>query len=227
MCGRINVSDNEGVRILLAMLGMDTWPSRDPLYNVAPTDTLDVLVNNDTLTCEPMRWGLIPSWTKPGKYSAPLINARSETINEKRSFRQLIIAHRCVLPVTGFYEWRREAKQKTPFYVHAANERGLLLAAIYQPLKSNAAGENNEVNDGAQVCVVTTEANQTMQAVHTRMPVLLTPEEAAIWLSDCPADSINALMKPASNDALELTEVSSTVNSVKNKGPDCMQAVSA
>lgn len=220
MCGRINVSDNEGVRLLLAMLGMEVWPSRDPRFNVAPSQSLDVLTWQDDDPChQTMRWGMIPSWAKPGKFSSPLINARSETIHEKPSFKKLIAQHRVLIPINGFYEWQREGKAKTPYFIKPSESAAMFLGGLFQPAKPSPNGEPDE---RSQVCIVTVAANESMSKVHHRMPVILKPEQALAWIQPSTPDEINALMQPASNDALVMSEVGDFVNSARNEGAECI-----
>ncbi len=219
MCGRINVSDNEGVRLLLEMLGMDVWPSRDPRYNVAPSSCLDVVVAS-TLgkpSCAQMQWGLKAPWAKAGKSAAPLINARAESLFEKPTFRQLAREHRIIIPVTGFYEWYRKGNSKQPHLIRSANEPALLLAGISQP-----AGENT---DSDRACVITTTANEKMSTVHHRMPVLLNSNDALAWLTDTDENDIRDLMGPASNDAVRVQPVSAYVNDVRHQGSACQELV--
>ncbi len=223
MCGRINVSDNEGVRFLLSMLGMETWPSREPRFNVAPTQTLDVVQwQNQQPTLSSMRWGLLPAWAKPGQFSAPLINARSETIRTKPSFRRLIATQRVLVPINGFYEWKREGKIKTPFHVYPKDQPAMFLGGVFQM----PAEEKNE--DGSdkkpEVAIVTTPANSMFEQVHHRLPVILPVDKALSWIDNNDNETIDALMQPASNDAIGLKQVSSYVNSSRNEGPACLEA---
>jgi len=220
MCGRINVSDNEGVRLLLAMLGMEVWPSRDPRFNVAPSQVLDVVGwQNEAPTHQVMKWGLLPTWAKPDTFSAPLINARSETIHEKPSFRNLISKNRVLIPINGFYEWRRTGKVKEPHFVQPAHAGAMFIAGLYQPCESTSS---NDAADQPQVCVVTVEANETMSKVHHRMPVILNPEDALTWIQPTDKNTLDKLMVPASNDALKICEIGDYVNSARNEGPECI-----
>ncbi|MEE9333182.1 MAG: SOS response-associated peptidase [Granulosicoccaceae bacterium] len=223
MCGRINVSDNEGVRFLLSMLGMETWPSREPRFNIAPTQTLDVVQwQNQQATLSSMRWGLLPAWAKPGQFSAPLINARSETIRTKPSFRQLIATQRVLVPINGFYEWRREGKIKTPFHVYPKDHAAMFLGGVYQQAsdKKNEDGKDKK----SEVAIVTTAANSMFEKIHHRLPVILPMDKALSWIDNDDADTIDALMQAASNDTLSLKQVSSYVNSSRNQGPACLEA---
>lgn len=217
MCGRINVSDNEGVRLLLEMLGMDVWPSRDPRYNVAPSSVLDVVVRGapGKPGWAEMQWGLKAPWARAGKSSPPLINARAESLFEKPTFRQLARDHRIIIPVTGFYEWYRNGKSKQPYLIRSADESALLLAGIAQPA--------NDDTHSHRACVVTTTANEKMSTVHNRMPVLLDSKDAITWLTASDEDSVRPLLTPASNNAVLVQAVGAYVNNTRHQGAECQQ----
>ena len=122
MCGRINVHDHGAVQALLNRLGVQIDSNRFvPRYNVAPGARLvvahGVAPQREVAVVE---WGFVPSWARPGQFTRPLINARAETIRTKPSFRRLIKSHRVVIPVNGFYEWRRVSGTKTPFFIRPA-----------------------------------------------------------------------------------------------------------
>ena len=220
MCGRINVSDNEGVRLLLAMLGMDVWPNRDPRFNVAPSQTLDVVGwQNEAPVHQSMQWGLLPAWAKPGTFSAPLINARSETIHQKPSFNKLIGSHRVLIPINGFYEWRRSGKIKEAHFIHPTNAGAMFIAGLFQP-PSKKPTDDKPMR--AQVCAITVESNEPMSKVHHRMPVMLNPKDALTWIQPSDKKTLDKLMVPASNDALKICEVGDYVNSARNEGPECV-----
>jgi len=166
-----------------------------------------------------MKWGLLPKWAKPGTFSAPLINARSETIHEKPSFRNLISKNRVLIPINGFYEWRRTGKVKEPHFVQPANAGAMFIAGLYQPSDS---ASSNDAAEQPQVCVVTVAANETMSKVHHRMPVILSPKDALTWIQPTDRKTLEKLMVPASNDALKICEVGDYVNSARNEGPECI-----
>lgn len=236
MCGRMNITDNEGIRLLMEMIGMPSWPSIQARYNIAPSASLDVLytpaagsanesaneVGNevaDIAVHGSMHWGLVPPWAKAGQFKRPLINARSETVREKPSFRNLVDGQRALVPITGFYEWLRKGDSRQPFYFHATDKTAMLIAGLYQ---ENANGER-------EITLLTTAANDTMAAVHHRMPVIIKPDDALTWLTDQSADQsasvIDKLMQPAANDYLSLYEVDSYVSNARNEGEQCMEPV--
>jgi len=216
MCGRMNITDNEGIRLLMELVGMPSWPTIQARYNVAPTAQLDVLIRDqESLTHQSAHWGLIPPWAKPGQFSSPLINARAETVWEKPSFRNLVKHQRLCVPVTGFYEWRREKSVKTAYYITPAKTDAMFIAGLFQ--------RGPERTD---MTLLTTAANQSMAAVHHRMPVIITPDQVHDWLTNDDPDTLNQLMQPAANDFLSMNAVGNYVNNARNEGPECIAAAS-
>ncbi len=197
-----------------------------PNYNLAPTQLSPiVLIEKDVLTIRPLRWGLVPFWAKDVKSAAKysLINAKGEEIAEKRSYKAAFERRRCIVPVTGFYEWKREGEgPKRPFAIHSAQEPILSLAGVW---------EHWEGRDGAasvdSFSIITTEANATMSRVHDRMPVILSPKNEAEWLDPSNHDlrSLQKLLKPASEKLLEMHEISPLVNAPRNNRPEVLTPV--
>lgn len=221
MCGRVNVSDNEGVRLLLESMGMDTWPSRDPRFNIAPTQSLDVVKQgNDGPSLDTMSWGV--SMTLKGKKGQPIVkrvpNARDDKVWSSYLWRYLIPEQRVLIPVNGFYEWKRENKKLVQaYYITPSSSAAMLLAGIYKITKDD--------NCKPEVTIITTAANEAMSQVHNRMPAILSSQnEAMAWIQEADKDSLTELMQPASNDALVFTPVSDYVNKSSNEGPECIAA---
>ncbi len=222
MCGRVNVSDNEGVRVLLESLGMTTWPTREPRFNIAPTQTLDVvkLESESKLSLQPMSWGI--SMTLPGKkgmITKRIQNSRDDKVWLSRLWKPLMESQRVLVPVNGFYEWKRENKKLvSAYYMTPAQASAMFLAGIYKASGTEA--------DKPEVSIITTTAKGAMSEVHDRMPVLLlSANEAMAWLQENDRASLDALMKPASNDAMIFTEVSNYVNKSSNEGVECIKPV--
>jgi putative SOS response-associated peptidase YedK len=215
MCGRINVSDHKGIQQLLEWLELPLFPDKFvPRYNIAPGSSLLAAArHNADLELSKMDWGIIPVWAKPDQFSRPLINARAESIWDKPSFKNLVATNRAVVPVNGFYEWKRNGKNKTPYYVHSPENLALALGAIYQISK----------NGILQCCIVTTAANHTMGKIHDRMPVMLPPEKMKDWLCTTDKSEIEQLMLPATNNAIQLTPISNYVNNAQHEGPECLK----
>ncbi len=216
MCGRIDAHDPVGVNNLVSVLDVvipkDKFP---PRYNIAPSTTLATVCFKVDFEVASMHWGIVPHWAKPGQFERPLINARAETIHEKSSFKKLVARTRVIVPVSGFYEWRREDGNKATFYFQSNNQDALALAGIYQ---INRDGE-------MQCCLITTDANNVMRPIHDRMPALIPQDAMQDWLRSEDAHVIDALMQPAADDSIAAIEVSSYVNNAKNEGEKCIRPV--
>jgi putative SOS response-associated peptidase YedK len=214
MCGRIDAHDPTGVNNLVSVLDVvipkDRFP---PRYNIAPTTTLATVCYKAGFEVADMHWGIIPHWARPGQFERPLINARAETIHEKPSFRKLITHTRVIVPVNGFYEWRRTDGNKATFYFRSADQSALALAGIYQIDREGQM----------QCCLITTDANSVMQPVHNRMPALIPQKAMQDWLCSQDTHVIDALMKPAADDSIIAVEVSGYVNNARNEGEQCIK----
>lgn len=209
MCGRMNVHDHEGVQAFLEDLGLVLQPERfTPRYNIAPTDPVLAVFADPKLDVAQMRWGFTP---RNPKQRGLMINARAETAWQKPSFREAMRQRRIVLPVNGFYEWRRDGADKIPFYI-TGEQAVLPLAGLFQ---IDAQGE-------MQCCVLTTAANEVVQPVHDRMPVYLAPNTVRQWLSTDDRNELDALIANAQNQSLNLLQVSKFVNNSRNDGPECI-----
>ena len=170
------------------------------------------MVSRTATTLEPMQWGFVPPWAKEGQFKRPLFNARSETIWEKPSFKNLIRRYRGIVPVNGFYEWQRKSDQKIANYITLKDAPSMGLAAIIQ---SHSDGYS-------QCCLITAEANSQMQAVHKRQPIIIAPEAMDEWLNNDDPDNVNDCMQTVPAGAFEIREISDYVNSTRHDGPECL-----
>jgi putative SOS response-associated peptidase YedK len=179
-----------------------------------------------------LRWGLIPFWARDPSIAAKLINARSETVAEKRSFREAVRKRRCIVPSDGFYEWKRAGSRKQAWYFCPSDasrtaESGtvgrvtLAMAGLWE-IWSGPDGEPVET-----CCLLTTAANAVMAPVHDRMPVLLDDNGIRRWLDPSMHDAkaLAGLLHPAPDSALKAWPVSSTVNAVRNDDPRNVEPV--
>lgn len=220
MCGRINVHEHEGVRALLAELGLSLTTDFTPRYNIAPTQDILTVALNDRQTPEimTMRWGIMPVWAKPGQFRAPLFNARSETVFEKASFRNLVKRQRILVPVNGFYEWQKKTTGgKQAFYLHPAASDTMFIGGIFQHLHDGSS----------EACLLTTSANATMAPIHDRMPVIVPIRDALTWLTEHDRDLVCRKMNPAAEDTLEALPIGDFVNNSRHEGARCMEPVDA
>ena len=189
-------------------------------YNVAPTQEAMVLTNDEPNMLQPLRWGLIPHWSRDSKQGARLINARREGIATKPSFRIPIRQRRCLVFADSFYEWRRSGQQKLPYRILRTNDELLVMAGIWDIWEK----------DGQSVrtfSIVTTEPNAEMEGIHNRMPVLLlNVDMQQRWLQDLPLEDTLELLQTPPDNVLKYYRVSQRVNSVRNNGAELHATVS-
>jgi putative SOS response-associated peptidase YedK len=218
MCGRINVSDHEGVQQLLERLGISlNKDSFAPRFNIAPGADILVAFAEPPHQLAHMHWGIVPHWAREKPGARPLINARVETAWEKPSFRRLVQNTRAIVPVNGFYEWRRENSRKTPFYITLSGHKAMALAAIYQVTKEGTM----------EVAILTRESAGKMNEVHNRMPVTLDEENMGAWLNTEAPEFIQHLLGTQVLPDLDIAEVSSYVNNAANDGEKCIEPIAA
>jgi putative SOS response-associated peptidase YedK len=185
-----------------------------PRYNIAPTTTIDVVTAGDGgPLLVPMRWGLIPWWwTKSAKEMPATFNARAETVAERPMFRDAFERNRCIVPASGYYEWKAAADGKQPYFISAADGGVLSIAGLWHRWKDPASGE------GVVSCtLIVTGANALARQVHDRMPVLLARADFAAWLGGTAGVE---LLRPAAEDTLRLWPVSKRVNSTRTDDED-------
>jgi len=222
MCGRLALTTPpDAVRTFFGYIDKPNFP---PRYNIAPTQPLaTVRQENGERRFRLVRWGLIPSWVKDPSSFTLLINARAETAAEKPSFRAAMRHHRCLVPASGFYEWRRTPEGKQPFWIHPADGDIMAFAGLWDTWSDPDGGD---IDTGA---ILTIQSNRMMSAIHNRMPVILKPEAFDDWLDTTNVDRREAvkLLKPVEDDFLVATPVSTRVNKVVNDDPDVQRRVGA
>lgn len=218
MCGRKTLT--KGKMEIIEELSIQLWDESvtyQPSYNIAPTNLVPILVNENARVVRMMQWGLVPSWAKDPDKLPVFINARVETLFEKPTFSNLIDSHRCVVISDGYYEWKQETGHKQPFFIHQPNGAILPMAGLWNRWES-PTGEQK-----LTYTVITTSANTQLRFIHERMPVILPKSTLDAWLDcqDFPQTSAAHLLKPFSGD-LEFYPVSNVVNSVRNNHPGCL-----
>ena len=187
-------------------------------YNIAPSqDILAIRTAPETGRPEwvMLRWGLVPFWSKEPGGKRPLINARAEGIEAKPSFRGPVRHRRCIVPASGFYEWGRQGTGKQPYFVRPAENEVFSLAGIWDRWE----GKQGEVIES--VAIITTSANELMQPIHDRMPVILGKENVASWIApQTELDKTLAMLKPFPPERMVAYPVNSVVNSARHDGPE-------
>jgi putative SOS response-associated peptidase YedK len=222
MCGRFGVTlrgDELSATLEAEWRGE---PLAAPRYNVAPTQHAPVLLHDGqgARRLEMLRWGLIPSWAKDPSIGNKLINARADGVAEKPAFRAAFRKRRCLVPVGGFFEWKREGKTKIPHWIRPASADVVTLAGLWERWYPADA------EPVTTFTILTTEANAFMAPLHDRMPVIVDPADRDAWLhAETAADALAALLRPAPDDRLAAHPVSTRVNSPANDAPDLIVAL--
>jgi putative SOS response-associated peptidase YedK len=184
-------------------------------FNVAPTHVVPILrVVGEEVIVDVMRWGLIPIWAKDPSIGAKMINARSETITEKPSFKGLVPGHRCIIPMNGFYEWNREnPKAKVPYFVSRSDGQLMLAAGIWS--------DSPIVDEGRTFSLITRDSVEDLSAIHDRSAVEFTAQDAVEWMSATQAPL--ELFAPEQQPRFTTVRVSTRVNSVRNNDSDLLK----
>lgn len=209
MCGRYELHTHPAA--LALAFGLKIPPAINARYNIAPTQDVPVIRVSQSGERElaQVRWGLVPRWAKDPSIGARMINARSETLAEKPSFRTALKKHRVLLPADGFYEWKKTATGKQPIHIGMKGGATFALAGLTERWLSPAG----EVLDTCTI--VTTQANAMLATMHDRMPVIIASAQYDRWL-DVAVTDIADLFAPYPADAMTWYPVSTRVNSVRN-----------
>jgi len=216
MCGRYTLFSKK--KKLEQRFGVVLPFELAPFYNAAPSQKMPVIFNDDAGQAGMAVWGFLPAWAGKDSQIMPMINVRSETISEKPSFREAFLKRRCLIPSNGFYEWKKNGKNKTPHYVYLNQNEPFAFAGIWENRVDEKSGE---IFKG--FAILTTEPNATVAPIHHRMPVILKPDMEKIWLSlSAPdAEAFQEIAKPYAGN-MQSHPVSSAVNSTANNSPDCI-----
>lgn len=221
MCGRFTL--NSSGEELAEQFDLERIQDLAPRYNIAPSQEIAVVRETEAGTRElaALRWGLIPAWAKDPKKSHSPINARSETAASKPTFREAMSRRRCIVPASGFYEWRGKSGEKQAFLFRLRTGGLFGIGAIFETWRG-VGGEIIET-----VALLTAEANGVVEDVHKRMPVILAPDDYRRWLDRDNRDSATLadLLVPCPEPWLEATAVSGKVNNPSFDDPACLEAI--
>ena len=221
MCGRIVITTP--MEALAALF--DAMPDNDlpggERFNVCPTQPVAVVTSADGMRrLRPMRWGFVPAWYKTPTDGPLLINARAETVAEKPAFRTAVRERRCLIPVSGFYEWSPgDGGARLPWYITRADRGVMALGGVWQLWEKDGQAL-------ATCAVVSTEAGPQMAAVHNREPVIVDPADWPLWLGEAGKGAAR-LMKNREPGALAMHRVDPKVNSNRASGADLILPLTA
>ena len=215
MCGRYSLAaDLEDIQRRFELF--DSELTYSPRYNIAPTQPVLAVTNDEGGQPAYLRWGLIPSWAKSASVGNRLINARAETVAERPSFRTALSSRRCLVIADGFYEWQRVGNARRPMRVAMKSGEVFAFAGLWDSWRDPRG-------DIVRSCtIITTEPNELLRPIHNRMPVILPKELESLWLDDEVQDpfALADILSPYPAQAMQAYEVSSLVNRPSNEGPE-------
>lgn len=218
MCGRFALED-DGTAVQ-AQFNLSETPQLAPRYNIAPTQPVAavIMAENGQRMLDHFHWGLIPFWAKDTKMASRMINARSETAHEKPAFRAAFKRRRCLIPMSGFYEWQKlSSGKKQPVYIHPVEGPLLAAAGLWESWSSDEGGEIPSLT------ILTSEPNERMTPIHNRMPVFIDLDDYDAWLDQkTPLPIVHELLKPYRDENIAMYEVSTVVNNARNETAECI-----
>jgi putative SOS response-associated peptidase YedK len=223
MCGRLTLTTP--AQVVAEHFDVAEVPSLTPRYNIAPSQPVVVVRQRRSVPerrLEMRIWGLVPPWAREPAIGARLINARAETVTQKRAYRDAFRRRRCLVAADGFYEWQPRGRNlKQPYHVTPEREELFAIAGLYE----RWAGAEGRTLDTCTL--ITTEANERMRAIHGRMPVLLPRDAWSAWLDPDArgAEELQALLRPSSEESLRLQPVGLRVNDTRHDDPECIRPV--
>lgn len=221
MCGRYNLITDAQALYDAFQVETDLEAAALTRYNVAPaTDQLVILNQGAHRVARWHHWGLIPHWAKDKAIGYKTINARGETVTQKPAFRAALRQRRCLVPATGFYEWKALAGGKQAYLIRP--RRGGLFA--FAGLWESWAGPEGELRSFS---IITTAPNQLMARIHERMPVIVPPAQYARWLDAELRDAaqIQSMLASCPDGQLQAVPLGAKINNVRNQGPELIEAV--
>lgn len=234
MCGRYASTKSDSDLRAVFDIAETVGDEIPPAYNVAPTQTVRTVLErapkdepdaDAVRQLRSVRWGLIPSWAKDPKIGSRMINARSESITEKPSFKKAASRRRCIVPADGYYEWEKRDGAKVPYFLHS--EQILAMAGLYELWRDPTKADNDPDRWVWSVTVLTSPAADALGHIHDRSPVIVPENLRSDWLDPkiTKIESVQDMLAAIPEPRLVPYEVSTAVNSVKNTGPELLTPV--
>src|SRR5208283_1164204 len=232
MCGRYVLADGKKVFMTFEQINKAKAEGvkiqeLPPRYNIAPQQTAPVVaIRNNEIIVESMKWGLVPHWSKDGKIQFNTINAKSETLDQSKTYAPYFKSSRCLVPATGFYEWKKITNdagltEKQPMYISMKDGNPFLMAGLFSVWKDEQGVEHPTYT------IITTTPNELVSQIHDRMPVILPQEKINEWLdrNNKDTDSLKKLLVPYPADKMQAVPVSRMVNNPRNDNPDLIKPI--
>ncbi|MBU1171035.1 MAG: SOS response-associated peptidase [Proteobacteria bacterium] len=220
MCGRF--AQFSPVDILKSQFEIDALTCEvRPSFNIAPTNEVIALIRQDGIRLGKLRWGLVPPWMKDQEKPIGIINARSETLSEKPAFKKAFKERRCLILADGYFEWKKEGNMKIPYYFFLPSKTLFGFAGLWESWK------DKEGKNQSSCAIITGDAKGAVGSIHTRMPLILSPKGAGLWLDSGirDADILKGVLSELLNPDLDFHRVSERVNAVSSNGPSCIEKV--
>ena len=211
------------LQTLAERFGIESEPtSFEPKYNIAPGQNVSVIIKDgDERKCVIMRWGLVPQWSNDPLIGFQMINARGETVAQKPSFKNSLRKRRCIVPCSGFYEWKKvDKKTKIPYHIKPKNDQFFGFAGLWDTW-------NRDGGVLTTFAIITTTPNELIEPIHDQMAVILSKEDEQIWLdpNNQNPDELVTLLKPYPSEEMQAYEISSFVSNARNEGPECIDPI--
>ncbi len=217
MCGRFTETRPKAEIIKRFNIQKDEYPDFKTSFNIAPSQTIPIVLKKELTELHGFRWGLIPSWAKDSSIGSHMINARAETITEKMSFKVPFKWRRCLVIADGFYEWKETSGGKVPMHIHKRNREPFAFAGVW----SHWVGLKEEIYS---CTIITAPANNWMRSIHDRIPVILPEEAEHAWIDpNSDEKDLLSLLKSSGDDELTAYEVSKKVNDPGNNYPELLE----
>ena len=216
MCGRFNLTASP--ELVKETFLLRRLPRYERSYNIAPGQKILSIVQLDDGSYKSVKlfWGLIPHWSKDRKISHNLINARAETVAEKPAFRVAYQQRRCLIPATGFYEWQKLEQGKQAYCIEKGDNQVFAFAGLWEYW-------DHDTETIYSCTIITTAANQLMQPIHQRMPVIIKPDDYNLWLNNNAAPEMTQqLLRSDAYQGIHLKPVSDWVNNPRHNDKNCL-----
>jgi putative SOS response-associated peptidase YedK len=224
MCGRFG-QYNITAELLRKTFRIDHAPNElVSSYNIAPTDEVLTVGDNPETgerNAEYLRWGLIPFWVDdPAEFDLDLINARMETAPEKNSFKKPFHSQRCIIPASGFYEWKPTDNGKHPYWIHPTEDELFGFAGLW-----DSWTDDNRVETIQSFTILTRDANDMLEKLHDRMPVIIDPENYDEWLDPerSGTDELQGFLDEYPSDQVDFHPVTKAINNPTYDEEDCVE----
>jgi putative SOS response-associated peptidase YedK len=218
MCGRFYLDVEQDK--LIAQFGLKDAPPLVARFNIAPSqDIAAVRMGESGRELVMLHWGLIPFWAKEEKLAFSTINARADTAATKPAFREAFKHRRCLIPASGFFEWKAVKGGKQPYCIRGKDGELIGLAGLWEHWEDRESGKVVE-----SCTILVTDANEAVRSIHERMPVILDPDDYDTWLDPTITDplALNPLLRPWPNERTTLFTVSKRINNPRNDDPECI-----